>query len=311
MEERRATLRVERDDPVEVAAFEVAVRPGRREETEQHLLVPGLRDASRDDLLGKDVERPGRLGRTVEHCAPNAAQERRRLDQLVQREREEAALRDLFQRVSGAPHPLEKRGDRARGAHLDDEVDVADVDPELERRGGDERAKASRFQTLLGVQAPRPREAAVMARDRVFPQDARQLCGDPLRHLARVDEDESRPVLPDELRDPLVDLGPLLVRAHGRERRRRDLDSEVEVAESPGVDERALPPGAGEEAADRVDRLLRGGEADALDRPTGELFETLEGQRQMAPPLVAHEGVDLVHDHGPNGREHSAPAVAG
>ena len=42
---------------------------------------------------------------------------------------------------------------------------------------------------------------------------------DPLGQLARVDEDERRAVLADQLGHPRVDLVPLLVRADGRERR--------------------------------------------------------------------------------------------
>ena len=73
--------------------------------------------------------------------------------------------------------------------------------------------------------------------------------GDALGHLARVHEDERRAVLAHQLGDARVDLLPLLVRADGRERRGRDLDREVELAEGARVDERALAarrrPGSG------------------------------------------------------------------
>ena len=86
----------------------------------------------------------GRRGRAVEDAVADAAQERRRLDQLVEREREQPALGDAAERVAGAAHALEEGGDRARGADLDDEVHVADVDPQLERGGGHERPQAAR-----------------------------------------------------------------------------------------------------------------------------------------------------------------------
>src|SRR6185295_19615878 len=100
--------------------------------------------------------------------------ERRALDELVEREREEAPLRDFSQGVAGAADPLQERRDRAGGSHLDREIDVADVDSELERGRRDERPEASPLQPRLGVEAPLPREAAVMARDGVLPEEARE-----------------------------------------------------------------------------------------------------------------------------------------
>ena len=179
----------------------------------------------------------------------DAPEERGALDELVERQREEAALRGLPQHVARAADALEERRDRARGADLDRQIDVADVDAELERRRRDERPELAGLQPLLGVEAARPREAAVVARDRVLAEQPRELRRDPLGHLARVDEDERRPVLADELRHPRVDLLPLLVRADGGERRGRHLDAEVELAERPGVHERALALRADEEPA--------------------------------------------------------------
>jgi hypothetical protein len=43
--------------------------------------------------------------------------------------------------MARAAGPLQERRDRARRAELAHEVDVADVDAELERRGGDEHLK--------------------------------------------------------------------------------------------------------------------------------------------------------------------------
>ena len=62
-------------------------------------------------------------------------------------------------RAAGA---LQERRDRARRAELADELDVADVDAELERRRGDERLQLAALQPLLGVQPQLLRHAAVM-----------------------------------------------------------------------------------------------------------------------------------------------------
>ena len=58
-------------------------------------------------------------------------------------------------------------------------------------------------------------------------------------------------------------------------------------------------------------RLLRGGEAEALTRPAGQRLQPLQGQGQVRAALVADQGVDLVHDHGARRGQHRAAAVGG
>ena len=178
-----------------------------------------------------------------------------------------------------------------------DEVHVADVDAELERGRRDERAQLARLQALLGVEAPRLREAAVVARDRVLAEEARELRRDALGHLARVDEDERRPVLADELRHPRVDLLPLLVRADGRERRRRDLDRRGRAARNvPASTSAQSRPSPTRKRPTSSSGFCVAERPIALDGPAGERLEALEREREVAAPLVAHERVDLVHD---------------
>src|SRR5262249_53430695 len=153
-----------------------------------------------------------------------------------------------------------------------------------------------------GVKTPLLREARVVAPDRVLAEELRELRRDALRHLPRADEDERRAMLLRERRDARVDLGPGLVRADGLERRGRDLDRDVHRAAMALVDEDAFAAGAGEEAADVLDRLLRCGEADALDGVASiasprtvairraplrraQRLEPLEREREMAPAL--------------------------
>ena len=98
-------------------------------------------------------------------------------------------------RVAGAADPLEERRDPMRRSDLADEIDVADVDAELERRRGDQRLELPALQPRLGVQPLLLRQAAVMRRDRVLAEPLAQVARDPLGHPPRVDEDERRPVL--------------------------------------------------------------------------------------------------------------------
>ena len=161
--------------------------------------------------------------------------------------------------MARAADALEERRDRAGRADLDDEVHVADVDPELQRRRRDERPQPAGLQTLLGVEPPLAREAPVVTGHGLLAEETRELGGDPLRHLARVHEDERRAVLAYEVGHARVDLLPLLVRADGGERGRRNLDREIELPESAGVHEAALASRADEESADFAQRLLRRG----------------------------------------------------
>ena len=124
----------------------------------------------------------------------------------------------------------------------------------------------------------------------------------------------------DELEDGRIDRGP--DRAGGRlvARRHHDVvvhdglgelvrgaqlaqvldgddDLEVELLARAGVDEldRAV---AGDEAADLLERPLRGREADPLRRALEQGIEPLQREREVDAALRACDGVDLVEDHG-------------
>ena len=109
----------------------------------------------------------------VELAAPHAVEQRRAFDQLVARQREQPALGRAADRVAGAADALQEARDRARRAELADEVDVADVDAELERGGGDQRLQLAALQPLLGVEALLLGEAAVMRGDIGLAEPAR------------------------------------------------------------------------------------------------------------------------------------------
>ena len=144
-------------------------------------------------------------------------------------------------RVAGAADALQQRRDPVRRSDLADEIDVADVDAELERRRRDERLQLSRLQPRLGVEPLLLRQAAVMRRDASSPSRSLRCARQPLRQPPRVDEDERRPCAADQLREPVVVLLPHLVRHHRVERRARDLDAEIDRAAMPLVDDRAAP----------------------------------------------------------------------
>ena len=80
--------------------------------------------------VGDDLDR-------VELAGAHRAHGRRALDELVAREREQDSFGYRPEEVAGAADALEQLRDRPRRAEVADEVDVADVDAELERRGRD------------------------------------------------------------------------------------------------------------------------------------------------------------------------------
>src|SRR5262249_59782228 len=110
-------------------------------------------------------------------------------------------LRGVLQLVSAASGAVEKRRGAVRRADLADEIHVADVDAELERRGGDERAQRTVLQALLGLEARLLRQAAVVRRHRALTQAIAQVTRDSLRHPSRVDEHERRAVRRHERRE--------------------------------------------------------------------------------------------------------------
>ena len=171
--------------------------------------------------------------------------------------------------MARAADPLEECGNPMRRPDLAHEIDVADVDAELERRGGDERLQRAGLQPVLGIESRLLRQAAVMRRDLAFADPLAQVSRDALGHPPRVHENQRRLVRRDQLGQPVVVLLPHLVRHDGAERRAGNLEREVERAPVALVDDGAVAAAvvrADEEPGDLLDRLLRGRQADALER---------------------------------------------
>ena len=118
--------------------------------------------ADRDDLLREDVERVPRDLRLLDLALPHRLRDHGRLEQVRAKLREDPPLRDGLERVPGSTDSLQPARDRLRALDLDHEVDGAHVDPELERRGGDEARNPTRLQELLDLDALLARERAVV-----------------------------------------------------------------------------------------------------------------------------------------------------
>ncbi len=127
--------------------------------------------ADRHDLLGEDVEWVARDHRLLDRARAHALGDDRRLEQVGAELREDPPARDGAELVAGATDPLQAARDRLRRFDLDDEVDRAHVDAELERGGGDEARDLALLQQLLNLEPLLAGERAVVgARDLLLRQ---------------------------------------------------------------------------------------------------------------------------------------------
>ena len=245
--------------------------------------------------------------------------------------------------MTRAADPLQAACDGLRALDLDDEVDRAHVDPELEAGRRDEARDPARLEVLLDQHALLARQRAV-----VRPCDLSLLMGyaafgvlvgelvdaqrEPLGEPAVVDEDDRRAVRPHQLEEGGVDRRPdrarcrLVPRVHldpvlhdglrERQPRRPQLaevldgndDLEVELLALPGVDERDLPGRPRHPAADLGERALRGGEADPLEGLLHDPLEPFERDGEVDAALRPRNRVDLVEDHRLDGLQQLAAA---
>ena len=135
-----------------------------------------------------------------------------------------------------------------------------------------------------------------------------QLMREPFGQPPRVDEDQRRAVLVDQLDEPFVNFGPLLVHADGAQLGSRQLDRQVESARVADVENAArrsrLSHGrvrvsrSHQEAGRTLDRLLRRRQTNPLQGASNERFQPFNRERKVRAPLVADHRVDFVDNHG-------------
>ncbi len=111
--------------------------------------VDRLEGRHRDGLLGEDVERIGRYVEAFDQPLLHARRGDGRAEQVLPRGRERHALGDLADLVAGPADALQPAGDRRRRGDLDDEVDRAHVDAQLEARGRDDTAQPPGLELVL------------------------------------------------------------------------------------------------------------------------------------------------------------------
>ena len=240
----------------------------------------------RDDLLREHVEGVSGNRRLLDRALAHRPRDDGALEQVGAELREDATLRDGAELVSGSADALQAARDRLRALDLDHEVDRTHVDPELEARGGDEAGDLPRLQELLDLDPLLAGERAMMRSRDLFLRELVQPEREPLGEPAVVDEDDRRAMRAHELEQGRIDRRPdradtpLGTRRRGCSRPPRAGSRSARPPGSrmsstgttiwrsssfarAGVDDpdRAI---ARHEAADLLDRALRGGEADPL-----------------------------------------------
>ncbi len=237
--------------------------------------------------------------------------------------REDDALARRADLVPGPADALEPAGHAGRALDLDDEVDGAHVDAELEAGRGDQRGEPAGLELLLDLDPLLAGDAAVVGADQLLAGQLVEPLGEPLGQPPAVREHDRAPVTADQLEDARVDRRPdagphvatrgcgaaglLLERqdlAEGRHVVDRDDDLELEWLACAGIDDRHLASRTdpAQEPRDHIERPLRGRQADPLHRPcvgvraVAECLEAFEAEREVRAALRARDRVDLVDD---------------
>ena len=175
------------------------------------------------DLLGQHVERVARVAGGLDEPLVHAADDDRRLEQVGAVLGEELAPAGLAHLVAGPADALQPTRHRARRLDLDDQVDRAHVDAELERAGGHQALELAPLELVLDLQPLLARQRAVVGLDDVVPGRVPgglvaavlalegqlvEAGGQPLGQAAGVHEDQRGAVLLDQLEQAGVDGRP-------------------------------------------------------------------------------------------------------
>ena len=253
--ERVAAGGDEIDHRLEILVREPAVGRGGAHLLVERADVEGLGAGHAEHVLGEHVEgAEARVGRVLRRLV-HGVERRPAFEDLEAVGRHEIGLGRLVEAVVGAADALHDAARAFRGAVIDDEIDVAPVDAEIEGRGADHGAQPALGHGRLDAPPLPDVERAVMEGDgETVLVEVPELLEDELGLEARVDEDERRPVRADQV----VDLRhEARARVAGERQRRVERDhADVGLRAAPHHDEigeRTLP------WRGRVGAKLRGG----------------------------------------------------
>jgi hypothetical protein len=299
-----------RHDLCVLLAAQRPVRPGAREARMQLVFAPVAARHLGNDLLGEHVERLDRNMQAIELAATHASSS---AAASTRSSRESGNSRPLGSPPTACPdRPTRcssaaiERGEPSWQTRSTKPMSIPSSSDDVQTSA----FRSPRFRPLLGVEPVFARHAAVMRSNRGLAEPVGEMARHPFGEPPSIDEDERRAVLLDELREPVVDLAPDLLRHHRLERRVGHFERDVALPDVAGVDDRAFAADADEIAPHSLDRLLGRRETDPHQRPRRERIEALERKCKVRAALVRRDRVDLVDDHAARGGEHAPPRVA-
>jgi hypothetical protein len=204
---------------VEGVARQLRERRGRTDRGEQLVGVPGVDRHHRHDLLRQHVERVARIARRLDRSFVHCLRDRGAGDEIAAELRHDDAARRRADLMAGASDALHARRDGRRRLDLNDEIDRAHVDAQLQRRRRHERRQPSRLQRVLDLHALCARDGTVMRGDERLARQFVQRAGKPFRESPRVHEDQRRRMRLDQLEQPRMNGRPDRRRAWPQRRR--------------------------------------------------------------------------------------------
>ena len=253
-----------------------------------------------EHMLGQHVERARPRGRRVLRALFRRFEGCLAFHHLEAVGRHQQRLARLVQPVVGAADALRQPACALRRADIDDEIDLAPVDAEIERRGADHGAELALNHRRLDFPPLRHVERAVMQGDRqigvvVAPQLVEQHLG--LR--ARIDEDQRQAMRLDRR----VDLGQRIARRVPGPRQLGIGAQDGDIGARPlacgddlGESRRRLPLMRHQERGKLV--RPRHGRRQADRRKLGRMrAQPRQIERQQIAALAGGERVQLIEDH--------------
>ncbi|CRM16802.1 hypothetical protein [Pseudomonas sp. 24 E 13] len=259
-----------------MALVQRGIGRGAADKRQQGSFRPFARADLGDDLLGQHVQRRHGDVQGVELATAHAVEEGGAFDQVVAGGGKQAALGRTADLVPGAADPLQKPVDRAGRADLADQVHIADINAQLQRRGGDQHLQRTGLEALLGVQAHFLGQAAVVGGHRRLAQTLAQMPRQAFGQAPGVHEYQRGAVFARQLGEAVVDQLPHIIGHHRGERHWRHFDSQVARAGGADVDNGALAAATDQKPRHRIDRLLRGRQADARQRLGAQGLQALQ-----------------------------------
>ena len=129
------------DDPIECRPIEIGIGRGRSHFLEQRIGMKRRAAGAAQHMLRQHVERAIDQRRRVLGAEIVGVERRPAFQHLEAIGRDQDRLRRLVHAVIGAADALRQPARTLRRADMHDQVDVAPVDAEIERRGGDDGAQ--------------------------------------------------------------------------------------------------------------------------------------------------------------------------